>query len=148
MAVCVAVIGKENSPLFVSCANPDQVKGKRQTYVYQKKVLCSCTKLSDLTYCLLVIKDAFEVLKNYRLFRCWALGYILQFVMIKKNLPSKLEHKHINYSGALVPLQPPHKSRCNWRKACECIYQRQRTQGFISWIPVLHGTPASLRLCH
>jgi len=24
MAVCVAVIGKENSPLYVSCVNPDQ----------------------------------------------------------------------------------------------------------------------------
>jgi len=27
MAVCVAVIGKENSPLFISCLNPDQELG-------------------------------------------------------------------------------------------------------------------------
>jgi hypothetical protein len=26
MAVCVAVIGKENSPLYINCTNPDQVR--------------------------------------------------------------------------------------------------------------------------
>ena len=25
MAVCVAVIGKENNPLYISCAKPEQV---------------------------------------------------------------------------------------------------------------------------
>jgi hypothetical protein len=34
MAVCVAVIGKENSPLYISCLNPEQVSGSAHWYPY------------------------------------------------------------------------------------------------------------------